>query len=86
MTGSTPPGPVATTAGSVSASNYLIKVARWNGRSQEIHEALTAAFDAEDYLECIKDLRARRIDPVSYINNLDKVSSFSIPKHTPLNS
>jgi len=63
-----------------SASIFLMKVANWDGRSQEIHEALTAAFETKDYLECLKDLRARQIEPQLYINNLDKVSPYSIPK------
>ena len=85
MPGATPPNPVATTVDSVSASSFLKKVANWDGRSQEIHEVLTAAFEAEDYLECIKDLRARRIEPSLYINKLDKVSPSSIPER-PLSS
>ena len=65
----------------VSASIALIKVVNWDGKSQEIiHEALTAAFDADDYLECIKSLQVRQIDPLLYINNLDRVSSYSVPK------
>jgi len=79
MPGATSPDPVAT-GESASASKFLRKVANWDGRSQEIHQALTAAFDATDYLECIKDLRAIRIEPQLYINNLDKVSPYSIPK------
>jgi len=80
MLGATPPDPVATTGESDSASISLKKVANWDGRPQEIHTVLTAAFDAKDYLECIKDLRARQIDPSSYINNLDTVSQNSVSK------
>ena len=58
-----------------------MKVANWDGESRDIGQALTAAFQADDYLECIKNLRARKIEPLSYINNLDKVSSCSIPTH-----
>ena len=79
MPGATPPHP-ATAGEPDSASNSLIKVANWDGRSQEIHKALTAAFEAKDYLECIKDLQALQIDPSSYINNLDTVSPHSVPK------
>ena len=61
----------------VSASIFLKKVANWNGESQDIDQALTAAFGADDYLACIKDLRAHDIDPPSYINNLDQVSSYA---------
>ena len=80
MPGETSPH-LATTVESDSASNSLIKVANWDGRSQEIHKALTAAFEAKDYLECINDLRALQIDPSPYINNLDTVSPHSVPKH-----
>jgi len=75
------PVPVAMTTRAVSASISLIKVVNWDGRSQDIYLVLTTAFEAEDYLDCIRNLRERNIDPVSYINNLDKVSSYSIPKH-----
>ena len=64
----------------ISASSSLIKIANWDGESQGISHTLTAAFGADDYLECIKDLRVREIDPLSYIDNLDKVS-YSIPNH-----
>ena len=39
---------------------------------------LTAAFEAEGYLGCIENLRAGEIDPLSYVNSLDKVSLFSV--------
>ena len=58
-----------------------MKLSKWAGTSQDISQVLTAAFEADDYLECIKDLRARNIEPLSYINSLDKVSPHSIPKH-----
>jgi len=54
---------------------YLIKVANWDGKSQDIDQVLTAAFNAEDYLDCIRDLQAGKIEPLSYINSLDKVCS-----------
>ena len=67
---------------SVSASSSLLKIANWDGESQDIDQALVAAFKADDYLDCIKDLQAQNIDPPSYINNLDKVNLHcSIPKH-----
>ena len=68
--------PIPTQA--VSASISLIRVAAWDGTSQDIKQELTSAFDAMDYLDCIKNLRERNIDPVSYINSLDRVSSCSI--------
>ena len=52
-----------------------MEVANWDGESQDIDQALAAAFGADDYPECIKDLQAKNIDPSSYINNLDKVNS-----------
>jgi len=77
MPGRKTPVPVATTTQTVSASISLIKVAKWDGKSQDITQVLTTAFDAKDYLDCIKDLPARKVDPLSYIDNLDKVSSSS---------
>lgn len=73
MPGAPPPVPP------VSASIFLTQAANWDGESQEVYKALTAAFDAEDYLKCIENLRARDIEPQLYIDNLDKVSSNSIP-------
>jgi len=64
-----------------SASALLMKLSNWAGTSQDVSQVLTAAFEAEDYLDCIKDLQARNIEPLSYINSLDKVSLHSIPKH-----
>ena len=52
-----------------------MKVANWDGKFWDIGQVLTAAFDANEYLDCIKNLRALDIDPLSYINNLDMVSS-----------
>ena len=52
-----------------------MEVANWDGKSQGIDQVLTALFGMEDYLDCIKNLRARNIDPQAYINSLDKVSS-----------
>lgn len=59
---------------SVSASIALMKVANWDGTSHDIEQVLVAAFDAEDYLDCVKNLQEQSIDPTSYINNLDQVS------------
>jgi len=79
MAGTSSPVPVATAAGSTSAAISLKEVAKWDGKSQEIYKVLTAAFDAEDYPECIKDLRAREIEPLLYVDNLNKVGSVSQP-------
>jgi len=70
--------PVMTTVEPISAAISLTKVANWDGKSQEIREVLITAFDADDYLECIEDLGAQHIEPLSYINNLDKVGLSSI--------
>ena len=55
-----------------------MEIANWDGKSQGIDQVLTALFGTEDYLDCIKNLRARNIDPVAYINSLDKVGSSSV--------
>ena len=81
MSGATPYITTTTTVGSASAAISLMEVANWDGKSQEIHKALASVFDAMDYLECIKNLRARQIEPRLYINNLDKVSSHPTPKY-----
>jgi serine/threonine protein kinase len=62
----------------LSAANFLKKVADWDGNSPDIDQTLAAAFEADDYLDCIKDLKAQNIEPLSYVNGLDKVSSYSI--------
>jgi len=62
----------------LSAAITLKEIAEWDGKSQEIYKALPAVFDAKDYLECIKDLKSREIDPQLYINNLNQVGSYSI--------
>jgi len=66
--------PVPKTPRSTSASILLMKFSKWAGTSQDVSQVLTAAFDADDYLDCIKDLQARNIEPLLYINSLDKVS------------
>jgi len=66
---------VAMTTRAGSASISLMKIVNWDETSQDINQALIAAFDAKDYDECIEDLRARSIKPLSYINSLDKVGS-----------
>ena len=64
---------------STSALISLTKVAHRDGTSQDINQVLATAFRADDYLDCIKDLQARNIDPLSYINGLDKAGSHSSP-------
>ena len=81
MPSAIPPVPVATSTHPASASISLRKIANWDGRPQNISQVLNTAFEASDYLDCIKDLRGQNIDPPSYINNLDKVSPYSISNH-----
>lgn len=58
-----------------SASIPLKAIADWDGVSQvtDVHQVVNTAFEAGDYRDCIKDLRARGINPEPYVNNLDKV-------------
>lgn len=69
------PIPTTTTTQAVSASTLLNKVVHWDGSPRDIKQVLNAAFDAKDYPDCISNLRARNIDPLLYLNSLDKVSS-----------
>jgi len=75
-----PAAPIPVTPQSTSALISLTKVAHRDGTSQDIDQVLATAFGADDYLDCIKDLQARNIDPSSYINGLDEVGSHSSPK------
>ena len=70
---STPPTHLQT-----SASIPLMKIAEWDGVSQDIIQQLLDAFKAEDYLDCIRNLEGHGIEPSSYVNNLDKVCSSPI--------
>ena len=74
------PIPVRKTTQAVSTptSEFLDKIRHWDGSSEDIKQVLTAAFDAKDYRDCIEDFRMRNIEPLSYINSLDKVGSCSI--------
>lgn len=73
-----PPVPTTITTQAVSASTLLNKVVHWDGSPRDIELVLNAAFDAKDYLDCILNLPARNIDPLLYINSLDKVCSRSV--------
>ena len=70
--------PTATTARVVPASTPLYEIANWDGQSQDIVQVLTTAFEAEDYPHCIKNLAAQGIEPLSYINSLNKVRTHLI--------
>lgn len=73
MLAATSSGTVQMTTQAVSASISLAKIVNWDGKSRDIRQTLTATFDAEDYLNCIKNLKAQDIEPLSYIDSLDKV-------------
>ena len=55
------------------ALNSLKEIANWNGKAQDIPRVVAAAFGADDYVECIRNLQEKGIDSGSYINSLDKV-------------
>jgi len=56
-------------------STLLRRIAHWDGSSQEISRVLATTFEAVDYFDCIKGLKEQDIDPQSYIDSLDRVSS-----------
>ena len=67
-----PLSPVATTTNDTLALISLIAI--WDMESQGTSEILTTVFKAADYMDCIENLQAKDIDPLSFVNNLDKVS------------
>lgn len=81
MSGITLPVPPTKAVEPVPTVISLTEVANWDGKSQEIRNVLTTAFNAGDYPECIKNLPALHIEPQLYINKLNLVSLHSIPKH-----
>ena len=70
--------PVTMGSQTVSASIWLSEVVNWDGKSPDIDRVLATAFGAEDYLDCVRNLQARGIDPLSYINSLDRVCTRSV--------
>ena len=69
----------ATTLHRTTSTPLLLdEVVNWDGKSPDIDQVLTAAFGAEDYLDSIRNLQSRGIDPLSYINSLDKVCAHSV--------
>jgi hypothetical protein len=78
--GTTALAPAVTTGRSSPAAIFLKMIADWDGIFQGIDQVVAVAFEADGYLDCIKGLKAQNIDPLSYINSLDTVSSHSIPK------
>ena len=57
----------------VPAPLWLNNILNWDGNCPDTEQMLTTAFEAKDYLECIKDLKKRGVEPKSYINSLDNV-------------
>ncbi|KAF9646900.1 kinase-like protein [Thelephora ganbajun] len=68
-----PETPATVTAHTASTKISLTKITNWNEKSGDISQMLTTAFESKDYLDCVKNLRALDIDPLSYINSLDKI-------------
>ena len=66
---------MATTTPRRSAAVQLTLISKNEISPQDAEHVLTAAFTAEDYSDCIKDLNGCEIDPQAYIDGLDRVSS-----------
>ncbi|KAF9789406.1 kinase-like domain-containing protein [Thelephora terrestris] len=64
--------PLAKRSQMVPTPLWLSDVVNWDGNSPDIDQLLATAFGAKDYLESIKDLEGRGIEPPTYINTLDK--------------
>ncbi|KAF9643176.1 hypothetical protein BDM02DRAFT_1706985 [Thelephora ganbajun] len=74
----TPKTPAIITTRTVSAKMSPMmmspmKITIWDGKSRDISQTLITVFESEDYLDRIKNLRVLNIDPLSYINSLDKL-------------
>ena len=54
-----------------SAAVHLRRISQ--GVPRDPQRVLTAAFEANDYLDCIENLARWQIDPQAYINGLDQV-------------
>jgi len=68
------PASPTTTCGR-QASVYLSHISRHNVSPQDAQQVLTAAFTADDYLDCTKDLTGWNIDLQEYVDGLDQVGS-----------
>jgi len=55
------------------ASVYLSLISQGEVSPRDAQQVLTAAFAAEDYIDCIRNLTGWNIDPQAYINGLDQV-------------
>ena len=58
-----------------SASDQLSLISKNKVSAQEAQQVLIAAFTAKDYVDCVKNLNGRKIDPQAYIDGLDRVRS-----------
>ena len=58
-----------------SAAVQLALISKDKVSPQDAKHVLTAAFTAEDYSDCIKDLNGCEIDPQAYMDGLDQVGS-----------
>ena len=58
-----------------SASSHLSLISQKKVPPQNAREVLTAAFEADDYADCIKNLAGWEIDPQAYVDGLDQVRS-----------
>lgn len=67
------PTAITDTANRGSALPHLSLISQEKLSPQNAREALDAAYVADDYLDCIKDLRGLGIDPQAYIDGLDQV-------------
>ena len=56
-----------------SASSHLSLISQRKVSPQNAREVLTAAFEADDYADCIRNLTGWEIDPQAYIDGLDLV-------------
>ena len=73
------PSPVPATA-TGHASTSMVNAANWDKTFQDISQVLNAVSGSDDYLDRVKDPEAQNIEPPLYINSLNKVSSYPIPR------
>lgn len=58
-----------------SASEHLSRISKNKVPPQDAQGVLTAAFEVDDYVDCIRNLIRWEIDPQAYVNGLDQVCS-----------
>jgi hypothetical protein len=68
------------------ASTSMMNAANWDKTSQDIPQVLNAASGSDDHLDRVEDPEAQNIEPPLYIDSLNKVSSYPIPRHAYTNS